>query len=168
MGIDSVAGLNRNALIDYSSATITKREGKAAFGAGISRPGTDLTAGAGPGRLRRPRVCLEMPKKCRFVLLEQLLLLVLSYSSNVLHLAKRGIPLDSHLPTNLRDSHHVLREDEDIWDAKLSLSHSVANKNKFYIIQLLEPDSGEQDKYFVWTRWGRVGESNATVFILAG
>ena len=33
--------------------------------------------------------------------------------------------------------------------------------------QVLEPDSGEQDKFFVWTRWGRVGESNATVFILA-
>ena len=76
----------------------------------------------------------------------------------MLHIAKRGIPLDSHVPVNLRDSHHVLREGEDIWDAKLSQSHSVANKNKFYIIQLLESDTGDQDKYYVWTRWGRVGE----------
>ena len=31
------------------------------------------------------------------------------------------------------------------------------NNNKFYIIQLLEKDSGQD--FRVWTRWGRVGEN---------
>ena len=105
-----------------------------------------------------PRSLRSMLSSIAFVL--PCLLSPLCTGNSVLHLAKRGIPLDSNLPLNLRESHHVLKEDDDIWDAKLSLSHSVANKNKFYIIQLLEPDSGQRDEYYIWTRWGRVGDES--------
>lgn len=42
-----------------------------------------------------------------------------------------------------------------IWDANLTLSNVSGNNNKFYLIQLLK--NGK--KYFVHTRWGRVGEA---------
>ncbi|KAJ6134592.1 hypothetical protein N7523_000914 [Penicillium sp. IBT 18751x] len=45
---------------------------------------------------------------------------------------------------------------ELIWDATLNQTVAAQNNNKFYIIQLLSVSGGE--KYFTWTRWGRVGE----------
>jgi len=43
----------------------------------------------------------------------------------------------------------------DDYDCMLNQTNIGANNNKFYIIQLIQ-DGG---RYFVWTRWGRVGES---------
>jgi poly [ADP-ribose] polymerase len=74
-------------------------------------------------------------------------------------IAKNGIPLDDHIPQHISASHHVLREGDEIWDAKLNFSNSEANNNKFYIIQLLESDTGQENLYYVWTRWGRVGKA---------
>ena len=34
------------------------------------------------------------------------------------------------------------------------------NNNKFYVVQLLEDDSGEA--YYIWTRYGRVGDRGVT------
>jgi poly [ADP-ribose] polymerase len=73
-------------------------------------------------------------------------------------IAKNGIPLDEHIPQHFNASHHVLREGDEVWDAKLNCSNSTANNNKFYIIQLLEGDNGQENTYYVWTRWGRVGK----------
>ena len=39
--------------------------------------------------------------------------------------------------------------------AQLNQTNIGNNNNKFYVIQLLQSDSGSQ--YFVWNRWGRVG-----------
>lgn len=74
-------------------------------------------------------------------------------------IAKNGIPLDDNISQHLKASHHVMRVGDEVWDAKLNMSNSAENNNKFYIIQLLEPDNGKEDNYFVWNRWGRVGES---------
>jgi poly [ADP-ribose] polymerase len=79
-------------------------------------------------------------------------------------IAKNGIPLDEHIPQQFNSSHHVLREGDDVWDAKLNFSNSTANNNKFYIIQLLEGDSGQENTYYVWTRWGRVGKVSFLIF----
>ncbi len=75
-------------------------------------------------------------------------------------IAKNGIPLDEHIPQQFNTSHHVLRERDEVWDAKLNFSNSTANNNKFYIIQLLEGDDGQENSYYVWTRWGRVGKAS--------
>ncbi len=71
---------------------------------------------------------------------------------------KGGIPLDDMIPQGYRNSHHILKEGENVWDAKLNFSNSTDNNNKFYFIQLLEPDNEQTGSYYVWTRWGRVGE----------
>ena len=44
-----------------------------------------------------------------------------------------------------------------MYDALLNQTNIANNNNKYYIIQLLETDDGSR-KYFVWLRWGRVGE----------
>jgi predicted DNA-binding WGR domain protein len=43
----------------------------------------------------------------------------------------------------------------DIYYATLNQTNIGANANKFYVMQLLEADTG--DKWYLWTRWGRVG-----------
>lgn len=42
------------------------------------------------------------------------------------------------------------------------------NNNKYYRIQLLQKGKRKAVKYFVWTRWGRVGESRSTQTKLMG
>jgi poly [ADP-ribose] polymerase 2/3/4 len=80
-------------------------------------------------------------------------------------IAKNGIPLDEIISQHLKASHHVLRVGDEIWDAKLNMSNSTDNNNKFYIIQLLEPDNVQEGNYYVWNRWGRVGESAISVVV---
>ena len=46
-------------------------------------------------------------------------------------------------------------DDEGIWDCMLNQTNIQFNNNKFYLIQILESDSGKA--YKVWMRWGRVG-----------
>lgn len=54
---------------------------------------------------------------------------------------------------NDRDKYNVYEE----YAVVLNQTNIVsANNNKFYIIQLLVDSAG---KYFVWTRWGRVGDA---------
>ena len=71
---------------------------------------------------------------------------------------KHGIPLDDHIAQHLKSSHHVLRVVDEVWDAKLNMSNSAENNNKFYIIQILESDQIDEESYYVWNRWGRVGK----------
>mmetsp|Transcript_4651 Transcript_4651/g.14031 ORF Transcript_4651/g.14031 Transcript_4651/m.14031 type:complete len:538 (+) Transcript_4651:28-1641(+) len=46
---------------------------------------------------------------------------------------------------------------DEVYDALLNQTDINKNSNKFYVIQLLETDSSPH-KYYLWTRWGRVGE----------
>ena len=68
---------------------------------------------------------------------------------------KGKAPVDADCPQ--ASTHHVFSEGSDIWDVMLNQTQTGLNNNKFYILQLLEGDSGQG--YGVWMRWGRVGYS---------
>lgn len=68
-------------------------------------------------------------------------------------IVKGRVPVDEQFPH--AHTHHVLQDGEDLWDCLLNQTNLAQNNNKYYIIQLLEKDSGGD--YHVWTRWGRVG-----------
>jgi len=73
---------------------------------------------------------------------------------------KGKAPVDADCPK--ASSHHVFSQGNDIWDAMLNQTDQAGdvNKNKFYIIQLLEADPADSGQgYGVWMRWGRVGFS---------
>mmetsp|Transcript_11103 Transcript_11103/g.21432 ORF Transcript_11103/g.21432 Transcript_11103/m.21432 type:complete len:680 (-) Transcript_11103:80-2119(-) len=57
---------------------------------------------------------------------------------------------------------HVYQKGDEVWDAMLNQTNLGGNNNKYYVIQVLEPDGG--GKFVVWNRWGRVGAhgQNAT------
>ncbi|KAL1675485.1 PARP-1-like protein [Schizophyllum commune] len=54
-------------------------------------------------------------------------------------------------------THQVYANSEGVWDAMLNQTDIGANKNKFYVIQLLHP-IGNESSCWLYTRWGRVGE----------
>ena len=62
--------------------------------------------------------------------------------------------VDSH--SGMASSTHGLEKDAIVWQCTLNQTNVGANNNKFYIIQLLESDA-DPKKYWVWTRWGRIG-----------
>ena len=55
---------------------------------------------------------------------------------------------------------HVYDDGKSVYDALLNQTDIGQNKNKYYIIQLLETDA-QPPKYYTWNRWGRVGEERA-------
>ncbi|VDO24680.1 unnamed protein product [Brugia timori] len=55
---------------------------------------------------------------------------------------------------------HVYTEFNNVYDALLNQTSAQCNKNKFFIIQLLESDI--EKRYWVWFRWGRVGYKGQT------
>ncbi|KAK4788973.1 hypothetical protein SAY86_020292 [Trapa natans] len=68
---------------------------------------------------------------------------------------KGAAVLDQWLPDHVKAHYHVLQLDGDIYDAMLNQTNVGVNNNKFYVIQLLECDTG--GSYMVYNRWGRVG-----------
>ena len=68
---------------------------------------------------------------------------------------KGKAPVDEKCPQ--ASSYHVFSDSDGVWDTMLNQADLKKNNNKFYIIQLLEKDSGQD--FRVWTRWGRVGEN---------
>ena len=58
------------------------------------------------------------------------------------------------------DSTHIYDDGKCVYDALLNQTDIGANKNKYYIIQLLETDASPP-QYYAWNRWGRVGEERA-------
>jgi len=69
-------------------------------------------------------------------------------------LVKKGrAAVDSHC--GVAEEYHVYEDGDDIWDCMLNQTNIQFNNNKYYLIQLLEHDSG--NTYSVWMRWGRVG-----------
>ena len=49
---------------------------------------------------------------------------------------------------------------DDVYDALLNQADIGENKNKYYILQLMESDASPHT-YYTWNRWGRVGEERA-------
>ncbi|KAJ6574326.1 PARP-domain-containing protein [Mycena capillaripes] len=79
--------------------------------------------------------------------------------SSTLHLSSKSIPTSPVDPlSHERDTHRVYTTAEP-WDAILNQTdiNPNQNKNKFYVIQLLE-SIANPDSYTLYTRWGRVGE----------
>ncbi len=62
---------------------------------------------------------------------------------------KHSLPVDSHCPLASTASVHL------DWDCMLNQTNIGANNNKFYVIQVLLKGG----KFYVWNRWGRVGET---------
>ena len=73
-------------------------------------------------------------------------------------MVKGAAPVDSECP--VAEAHHVYSEKSGVWDAMLNQTNIQNNNNKFYMIQLLESDSGRS--FGVWMRWGRVGVRGQT------
>lgn len=67
---------------------------------------------------------------------------------------KGSAPVDEYCPIN--STAHVYTEGSDVYDCMLNQTNIGMNNNKYYVIQLLESDSTPR-RYWVWTRWGRVG-----------
>lgn len=68
---------------------------------------------------------------------------------------KGAAVLDQHIPDHIKRAYHVLQVDDQIYDATLNQTNVGSNNNKFYIIQVLESDTGGH--FMVYHRWGRVG-----------
>ncbi|XP_055820813.1 poly [ADP-ribose] polymerase 2 isoform X2 [Solanum dulcamara] len=73
---------------------------------------------------------------------------------------KGAAVLDQYLSDDIKERYHVLQQGNDIYDATLNQTNVGNNNNKFYIIQVLENDSG--GNFLVYTRWGRVGVKGGT------
>lgn len=73
---------------------------------------------------------------------------------------KGAAVLDQYLSDDIKARYHVLQQGDEIYDATLNQTNVGDNNNKFYIIQVLENDSG--GNFLVYTRWGRVGAKGGT------
>jgi len=73
--------------------------------------------------------------------------------------------VDSSCP--IAGGFHVYEEGNDIYDVYLNQTDLRQNRNKYYIIQLLESDDGTK-QYHTWNRWGRVGEERNAQNALKG
>uniref|UniRef100_A0A7I4FF06 Poly [ADP-ribose] polymerase n=2 Tax=Physcomitrium patens TaxID=3218 RepID=A0A7I4FF06_PHYPA len=67
--------------------------------------------------------------------------------------------LDQYIDDKIKANHHVyegkMNGKMEVFDAMLNQTNLGDNNNKFYVLQLLEADSGKN--YYVFNRWGRVG-----------
>jgi len=69
-------------------------------------------------------------------------------------IVRKGLaPVDSDCPHS--NDYHVYTEGREVWDTMLNQTNIQNNNNKYFMIQLLQADSG--NKFAVWMRWGRVG-----------
>ncbi|KAK2742342.1 hypothetical protein FQN57_005430 [Myotisia sp. PD_48] len=69
---------------------------------------------------------------------------------------KQQAPINVPVDMPGRTNYNVHIDGDTIYDAALNQTNSMANNNKFYILQLLAATTAPI--YVVWTRWGRVGE----------
>ena len=65
------------------------------------------------------------------------------------------MPIDEHC-TLKHATHRVLQQGGKAYSATLNQTSVTNNNNKFYIIQIVQPDANPNSCY-VYTRWGRVG-----------
>ncbi|XP_041018199.1 poly [ADP-ribose] polymerase 2 isoform X2 [Juglans microcarpa x Juglans regia] len=79
-----------------------------------------------------------------------------SKNEKIVTVTKKGAAvLDQWLPDHIKAHYHVLQLGDEIYDAMLNQTNVGDNNNKFYVIQVLESDSG--GAFMVYNRWGRVG-----------
>ncbi|KAG6703967.1 hypothetical protein I3842_07G112300 [Carya illinoinensis] len=79
-----------------------------------------------------------------------------SKNEKIVTVTKKGAAvLDQWLPDHIKAHYHVLQLGDEIYDAMLNQTNVGDNNNKFYVIQVLESDSG--GAFMVYYRWGRVG-----------
>ncbi|KAJ3905195.1 PARP-domain-containing protein [Lentinula edodes] len=80
--------------------------------------------------------------------------------ANIKQVIKRGAaPVDE--VSGKVSTHQVYANEEGVWDAMLNQTDINANKNKFYVLQLLHPISSNATCE-LFTHWGRVGERGQT------
>ena len=70
---------------------------------------------------------------------------------------KNGLILDS---SQYKDTHHVYQTNGCAYSSTLNQTYIKYNNNKFYILQILEHDNGNE--YLVYTRYGRIGNLGVT------
>eukprot|EP01004_Peranema_trichophorum_P001893 NODE_1246_length_2049_cov_43.662513_g1054_i0.p1 GENE.NODE_1246_length_2049_cov_43.662513_g1054_i0~~NODE_1246_length_2049_cov_43.662513_g1054_i0.p1 ORF type:complete len:503 (+),score=117.03 NODE_1246_length_2049_cov_43.662513_g1054_i0:366-1874(+) len=58
--------------------------------------------------------------------------------------------------SGIAETSHIYEEGKDVYQCTLNQTNIGTNNNKFYILQLIEADAG--GKWWVWTRWARVGQ----------
>lgn len=79
--------------------------------------------------------------------------------AKVVVLKKGRAVLDQYIDDRIKNSYHVyegkLYNQMEVFDAMLNQTNVGGNNNKFYVLQILEADSGKN--YYVFLRWGRVG-----------
>ena len=71
---------------------------------------------------------------------------------------KDGFILDSPVYSN---DYHICQESGTAYTCTLNQTDLRANNNKYYILQLLENDSNNND-FVIFTRWGRLGNKGTT------
>eukprot|EP01126_Amoeba_proteus_P067300 TRINITY_DN9907_c0_g1_i2.p2 TRINITY_DN9907_c0_g1~~TRINITY_DN9907_c0_g1_i2.p2 ORF type:complete len:282 (+),score=58.26 TRINITY_DN9907_c0_g1_i2:52-897(+) len=76
------------------------------------------------------------------------------HKGSVQVLKKGSVPVDPEC-IQLSKITHVLEEKGCAWSCMLNQTNINNNNNKFYTIQVLESD--KKNQWWVWTRWGRVG-----------
>lgn len=73
------------------------------------------------------------------------------------------VPVDPNCFARVNDSVVACDPDNRPYDAMLNQTNVGSNNNKYYLLQLLQDNSG---KYWTWFRWGRIGyttNSNTTL-----
>ena len=70
------------------------------------------------------------------------------------HSERVNVPIDEECHMFGQQSVYI-GPDKVIWDANLNQTNAGRNNNKFYRIQII---TNNNRAYWVWTRWGRVGE----------
>ncbi|VDM93894.1 unnamed protein product, partial [Onchocerca ochengi] len=83
-----------------------------------------------------------------------------NYKSDLKKVILKGFAAVDPECRELIDTAHVYTEFGDVYDALLNQTSAIHNKNKYFIMQLLESDRTEQ--YWVWFHWGRVGYKGRT------
>ncbi|XP_050949845.1 poly [ADP-ribose] polymerase 2 isoform X3 [Labeo rohita] len=78
---------------------------------------------------------------------------------------KGKAPVDSECKAKIGKA-HVYSEGADVYDVMLNQTNLQFNNNKYYLIQLLQDDSGKA--YSVWMRWGRVGKVGQNSLVNCG
>ena len=66
------------------------------------------------------------------------------------------VPVDSQCPVISVST--VFCDSDGPWDAMLNQTNVGSNNNKYYLLQLLKHTN--QNSYYTWFRWGRIGYSN--------
>jgi predicted DNA-binding WGR domain protein len=71
-----------------------------------------------------------------------------------------AVSVDKHCDLSSSGDYHVLVSKKRALSVLLNQTNSANNNNKFYLIQLIE--SNRKNRWYVFRRWGRVGQDGQT------